>query len=291
MDISRKAFQPLICLSPFFCTACDNENPVENEEEKLSHEIIHDLKKRFEDTKIVSVRNLESNWLQGTEVNLLNKKEDKLYLFYQKNKPVLILTEYTKYENLPSQIKLYFSDSSFGKLRRDHIDKIVSEEYTLLPHKTFEFRFTQFIPDVGNLYTVLTFNEDGYIIPMRHHESINARFRRLPSMDEINYIKAHYGIDIRHYDTWGSEIFIYHVLQDNILKKVEFKDGKWEKTSYPIPLDSEIPSIILDQLYIEEPNFEYTLLHRIETANGNGYEFLNKEGNGYIIMANNTAVS
>ena len=104
MDISRKAFQLLICLFPFFCTACDNENPIENEEEKLSHEIIQDLKKCFEDTKIVSVRNWESNWLQGTEVNLLNKKEDKLYLFYQKNKPVLILTEYVKYENLPSQI-------------------------------------------------------------------------------------------------------------------------------------------------------------------------------------------
>ena len=284
MDITRKAFQLLISIFPLFCIACDNDNPAEKEEEKLSHEIIQDLKKRFEETKIVSVRNWESNWIQGTEVNLLNKKEDKLYLFYQKNKPVLILTEYTKYENLPSQIKLYFSDSSFGKLRRDQIDKIVSEEYTLLPHKTFEFRFTQFIPDVGNLYTVLTFNEDGYILPMRHHESINAKFRRLPSMDEINYIKAHYGIDIRHYDAWGSETVIYYVLQDNILKKIEFKDGKWEKTSYPIPSDSEIPSIILDQLYKEEPNFEYTQVHRLETANGNGYEFHNKEGNGYIII-------
>ena len=291
MDITRKAFQLLISIFPFFCTACDNENPVENEEEKLSHEIIQDLKKRLEDTRIVSVRNWESNWLQGTEVNLLNKKADKLYHFYQKNKSVLILTEYAKYENLPSQIKLYFSTSSYGKLRRDQIDKIVSEEYTLLPHKTFEFRFTQFIPNVGNLYTVLTFNEDGYILPVRHHESINAKFRRLPSMDEINYIKAHYGIDIRHYDARGSETFIYYVLQDNILKKIEFKDGKRGKTSYPIPSDSEIPSIILDQLYKEQPKFKYTQVNRLETANGNGYEFLYKEGNGYIIISNNTGNS
>ena len=205
MDITRKVFQLLISILPFFCTACDNDNPAEKEKEKLSHEIIQDLNKRFEDTKIVSVRNWESNRLQGTEVNLPNKKGDKLYLFYQKNKPVLILTEYVKYENLPSQIKLYFSASSYGKLRRDEIYKIVSEEYTLLPHKTFEFRFTQFIPNVGNLYTVLTFNEDGYILPVRHNESINAKFRRLPSMDEINYIKAHYGIDIQHYDTWEAK--------------------------------------------------------------------------------------
>ena len=35
----------------------------------------------------------------------------------------------------------------------------------------------------------------------------NAKFRQLPSMDEINYIKAHYGIDIRHYNSHESSIY------------------------------------------------------------------------------------
>ncbi len=280
MDISRKAFQLLICISSFLCTACDNENPVEKEKEKLNHEIIQDLKKRFEDTEIVSVRNRAT----GTEVNLIGKKGEKLYLFYQNNKPVLILTDFMKYDNLPSQIKLSFSASSFGKLRKDQIDQIISEEYALLPHKTFEFRFTQFLPNIGNLYTVVTFNEDGNMLPVRHYESNNAKIRQLPSMTEINYIKAHYGIDIRLFDALGSETSTYQVLQDNILKKVEFKNGKWEKTSYPIPLDTEIPSIIMEQLYKQESNFEYTQLYRLETASGNGYEFLNDKGNGYNII-------
>ena len=271
----------LLGIMPLFFTACNNDD-IETPEDKLSVEVAQDLDARFEGAVIKSVNNWEHDWVPGTEVNLVDKNGNDVHIFYQNFKDLArTVTDYARFENLPGQVREGFYRSSYGTLSIDQIEHIVCEEYAQLPKKMYKFQFHQSVSGIGNLYTMLTFNEDGYMLPVRHEGNIHeALLQPLPSSDEINFIYSNYGGNIRSY-VYDS----YQVFDHDVLKNVQFRDGKWIQTRYHLPLDTAIPSDVLEELNKQESDFVYTQLYRLETPDRNGYEFLNEEGNGYIIFS------
>ena len=279
----RKIFYLLWALMPFCITACDNDDVIETSEEKLSAEVKQHLKDYYADAKIKSFHNWWNNSPFGTEVNLIDKDGNDVSIFYYEFKELsLTVTKYANIENLPLKVKYAFLSSPYGNIKKENIRKIERDDYAQLPNKMYRFEFTSFVPGVGDLYTLLTFNDDGYMLPVNHGFVNQAWSNPLIDKSELEFIDHHYGADIRSYENLGGSN-CYYVIDHSILKKVNFRDSKWQSTLYPLPLDTDVPSEILKQLYELEPDFKYVQLNRVETPNGAGYQFLNEKGDGYTL--------
>lgn len=281
----KKIFYLLMGIMPFFAIACNNHDDYDDEQEKLSYEIKYDLKQRFQGSEIISYRNCMDYMRKGTEVNLIDKDGNKVSVFYQDfNKLSLTMTKYSNLDKLPIKIRYAFLDTPYGGMNMKDVTNIECDDYALLPHKMYKIEFTYFEPCVGNLYTMLIFNEDGYMLLENHDGHINLSWNNpIINEDEMEFIKNNYGTDIRSFNNdAGSDSF--YVLDQNVLKNVILRDEKWYYTIYPIPVDTEIPSNILEKLEKKESGFKYTALYMIETPKGYGYEFLNDKKQGYIIF-------
>ena len=274
----RKFLCLLLGLMPFF-TACDDDDDFETPETQLTSEVQQDLKERFEGAEIKAVHNGE----RGTEVNLIDKDKNEVSIFYHDfNKLDLTVTKFASFKKLPSQVKYAFYSSPYGKMKTDRIDHIVCDDYAMLPVKMYKIDFTYFAPGTGELYTQLTFNEDGYLLPVNHGFTNSSWLNPVINSAEINFINRNYGIDIRSYENLGGTVS-YYVMDHEVLKKVSFRNDKWQSTVYPLPLDTEVPTDILKQLYETEPGFKYVELKRVESPNGDGYWFVDDKGHGLII--------
>ena len=268
---------------PLFVTACDNEDDFAVAEDKLSAEVQQHLKAEYDGAEITSFHNWTNNWQPGTEVNLIDKKGNEVSLFFRDFKQLsLTVTKYARLENLPSRVRYAFLSSPYGNVDKERIDKIECDDYEQLPNKMYRFEFTTPVPGKGNLYTLLTFNADGYMLPVNHGFANSSWSNPIVDKDEVEFIDYHYGRDIRSYENLGGTNS-YYVMDHDILKKVCFRDDKWKSTVYRLPLDTPVSPDILKQLYETEPDFKYVTLNRVETPNGDGYQFLNEEGDGYII--------
>ena len=264
-------------------SACNNEN-LKSEEDQLTVEIKQDLKERFEGAEIKSVHNWIDSRKPGTEVNLIDKDGNEVYILYSDyQKPSHIATKFGCYDKLPATIKYAFQSSPYGQMSKDEIENIVCDDYALLPHKVYKIEFSVQTAEKRKLYTLLTFNEDGYMLPISHNGFIKSWICPLAESDEINFIHEKYGTDIRNFICDGG-YNSYQVLDHDVLKKIQFEDKTWKETIYPLPLETEIPASILEDLYKAETGFIYTQLYKIETPSTYGYQFLNEKGNGYIIM-------
>ena len=279
----KKIYFLLLGILPFFITACDNDDDVDLPKEKLSTEIEQHLEECYADAEIKSFYNWPNGWVPGTEVNLVDKDGNDVSIFYRDSKYLsLTVTQFSRFENLPSPVRNGFYASPFGEMNKERIDKIECDDYAQLPNKMYRFEFTYYVPGTGELYTQLTFNADGYMLPVKHGMTNKAWSNPALDRREIEFIDGHYGVDIRSYDNLGGSNS-YYVMDRDILKKVTFRADKWESTVYPLPLDTEVPADILKSLYELEPDFQYVTLNRVETPNGNGYQFVNDEGDGYVL--------
>ena len=279
----KKIIYLLLGVLPLFTIACSNDDDVENPQEKLSAEVAQHLKNYYAGANITSFYNWPNNTVPGTEVNLVDKDGNEVSIFYRDFKRLsLTVTKYAQFKDLPSPVRNGFYASPFGDMKTDRIDKIECEDYAQLPNKMYRLEFTYYVPGTGELFTQLTFNADGYLLPVNHGFTNQAWSNPVIHTVEVEFINKHYGVDIRSYDNLGGTNS-YYVMHRNILKKVEFRDDKWKSTVYPLPLDTEVPATVLNRLYELEPGFEYTTLNKVETSSGDGYQFLNEKGTGYII--------
>lgn len=278
----KKFYYLLLGILPFFITACDDDD-FETPKEKLSVEVEQHLKDCYADAEIKSFHNWRNSWQPGTEVNLIDKNGNEVSIFYRDfTKLSLTVSHFARFDNLPLPVKYAFLSSPYGNVEKNRIDKIECDDYAQLPNKMYRFEFTYDVPGKGELYTLLTFNADGYMLPVKHGFVNSSWSNPIIDMDEVEYISHHYGMDIRSYDNLGGTNS-YYVMDHDILKKVNFRNNKWESTVYLLPLDTEVSPDILKQLYEMVPDFKYVTLNRVETPNGDGYQFLNEEGDGYII--------
>ena len=279
----KKLYVLLLGILPFFTTACDNDDEMETSQEKLSIAVEKHLQECYADAEIKSFQNWPNGWVPGTEVNLVDKDGNEVSLFYRDSKVLsLTVTKFARFENLPASVRAAFYASPFGNMKKERIDKIECDDYAQLPNKMYRMEFTYYVPGSGELFTQLTFNADGYLLPVNHGFTNTAWSNPVVDRSEIEYIAGHYGVDIRSYDNLGGTNS-YYVMDHNILKQVKFRDEKWESTVYPLPLDTEVPENLLKRLHELEPDFVYVTLNRVETSNGDGYQFLNDNGKGYIL--------
>ena len=266
----------------FFTTACSNDD-VETPQEKLSAAVEKHLQECYADAEIKSFQNWANGWVPGTEVNLVDKNGNEVSIFYRDFKVLsLTVTKFARFENLPPSVRTAFYASPFGDMKKERIDKIECDDYAQLPNKMYRMEFTYYVPGSGELFTQLTFNADGYLLPVNHGFTNAAWSNPVVDRGEIEYIDGHYGVDIRSYENLGGTNS-YYVMDHNILKKVKFRDKKWKSTVYPMSLDTEVPENLLKRLRELEPDFQYVTLNRVETPNGDGYQFLNDNGKGYIL--------
>ena len=278
----KKIYCLLLGILPFFTTACSNDDD-EITPEKLSAEVKQHLQQCYADAEIKSFYNWPNSSVPGTEVNLVDKDGNEVSIFYRDFKNLsLTVTKYARFENLPSSVRNGFYASPFGNMKKDRIDNIECDDYAQLPNKMYRFEFTYYVPGSGELYTQLIFNENGYMLPVNHGFTNKAWPNPVIDHGDVEFINRHYGVDIRSYENLGGTKS-YYVMDRDILKQVNFRDSKWKSTVYPLSLDTEVPENVLKSLYVSEPDFKYTTLNRVETPNGDGYQFLNEKGNGYII--------
>lgn len=279
----KKIIYLLMGIMPFFTTACSNDDNVNMPQEKLSAKVEQHLLQCYPDAEIRSFYNWPNGRIPGTEVNLIDKDGNEVSIFYRYFKDLsLTVTKYAHFDNLPPSVRHAFYLSPFGNMKKDRIDNIECDDYAQLPNKMYRFEFTYYVPDFGELYTQLTFNADGYMLPINHSFTNKAWSNPDINQGDVTFINKHYGVDIRSYDNLGGTNS-YYVMDHDILKQVKFRDNKWESTVYPLPLYTEVPATILKRLYELEPDFQYVTLNRVESPNGDGYQFLNDKGNGYIL--------
>lgn len=277
----KKIFYSLIGALLLF-SACNSNDDAEALDEQLTPEVAQHLKDYYEGAKIRTVHNWKNDTHPGTAVELSDKEGNEVSLFFRDFKELsLTVTKFSRFDNLPSSVRNGFLASPYGEMEKDRINKIECDDYAQLPNKMYRFEFTNFVPDFGALFTQLTFNADGYMLPENHSFVNQAWFHPCIDTDEIDFINNHYGADIRSYDNNGG-FNDYHVVDHEVLKKVTFRDG-WHSTVYSVPLDTEVPAGSLKKLYELEPDFKYVTLRREESPNGNGYLFLNEKGDGYFI--------
>lgn len=274
----KKIIYFLMGVISFFTTACSNDDV-----EKLSVEVEKHLQQCYADAQIKSVHNWPNGWIPGTEVNLIDKDGNEVSIFYRDFKDLsLTLTKYASFDNLPPSVRHAFYLSPFGNMKKGRIDNIECDDYAQLPNKMYRLEFTYYVPGSGELYTQLTFNANGYMLPVNHSFTNKAWSNPDINQGDVAFINKHYGVEICSYDNLGGTNS-YYVMDHDILKQVKFRDNKWKSTVYPLPLDTEVPATILERLYELEPNFHYITLNRVESPNGDGYQFLNDKGNGYIL--------
>lgn len=279
----KKIIYLLMGIMPFFTTACSNDDDMDMPQEKLSAKVEQHLLQCYPDAEIRSFYNWPNGKIPGTEVNLIDKDGNEVSIFYRYFKDLsLTVTKYAHFDNLPPSVRHAFYLSPFGNMKKDRIDNIECDDYAQLPNKMYRFEFTYYVPDFGELYTQLTFNADGYMLPVNHGFTNKAWSNPDINQGDVTFINKHYGVDIRSYDNLGGTNS-YYVMDHDILKQVKFRDNKWESTVYPLPLYTEVPANILKRLYELEPDFQYVTLNRVESPNGDGYQFLNDKGNGYIL--------
>lgn len=279
----KKIIYLLMGIMPFFTTACSNDDDMDMPQEKLSAKVEQHLLQCYPDAEIRSFYNWPNGKIPGTEVNLIDKDGNEVSIFYRYFKDLsLTVTKYAHFDNLPPSVRHAFYLSPFGNMKKDRIDNIECDDYAQLPNKMYRFEFTYYVPDFGELYTQLTFNADGYMLPVNHGFTNKAWSNPDINQGDVTFINKHYGVDIRSYDNLGGTNS-YYVMDHDILKQVKFRDNKWESTVYPLPLYTEVPATILKRLYELEPDFQYVTLNRVESPNGDGYQFLNDKGNGYIL--------
>ncbi len=277
----KKIFYLLVGAMLLF-PACDSNDDVEAPDEKLTPEVTQHLKDYYEGAEIRTIHNWRNDIHPGTAVELLDKEGNEVSLFYRDFKELsLTVTKFSRFDDLPASVRYGFLASPYGEMKKDRINKIECDDYAQLPNKMYRFEFTNFVPDLGELFTQLTFNADGYMLPINHGFVNQAWSNPCIDTDEVDFIDNHYGADIRSYDNEGGSN-AYHVMDHGVLKKVTFRDG-WQSTVYPVPLDTEVPASTLKKLYELEPDFKYVTLRRVEARSGNGYHFQNEKGDGYFI--------
>lgn len=266
-------------------TACNDDNCTE-QNLKLTENIEKDIIKRFPDAVINSVRSYDNDIVSGIEVHLTDRNTNDVSVFYSRDICMLTVCKIRNFHNLPYAVKSAFAHSMYGTMNKEHINGIECIEYYDLNHAMYKIDFTYFVPGTGELYTLLMFNEDGYMLPVIHHSLNNPWWHKSVNLNQKNFIVSKYGADIRAYHNDGGYDCFY-VLDGNKLKYVSFCGNQWKSTTYDVPV-KDVPSGVKDVLYESYPDFKYTQVSFIESPEKNVYQFLNDDGKGYFVDAYHT---
>lgn len=280
----KPIFYLLLCL--FFClSACKNSDNFMKDNVILQPSIKQDIETRFPGSEILNVY----DFLTGTEINLKDKLGNNISLFYESDNSecMLTVTKFVSFENLPDEVKQSFYISPYGKRETDLFSNIECDEYKHLRRKMYKLEFYDTLGRHDNLYTLLMFNDDGFMFPVRHNTLNQSCWHKQLNTNEISFIENNYGNDIRSFNN-DSGYNSYYVMDHGILKYIQF-DEEWKSTTYSLPLETKLPVNVMIELQELQPGFNFVKLNKIETPYGEIYQFLDEKGDGYNI--GNTIVS
>lgn len=262
--------------------ACDHEEYVVFN--YLNENIEKDIAQRFPNAQINSIRSYQDQTASGTEVNLTDRNANDVSIFYKHDRWSLTVTKIRNFQSLPYAVKTAFHNSSYGNMNKNRIKRIECVQYKDLSHAMYKIDFTYYVPGTGELYTLLMFNEDGFMLPVLHHTLNDSWWHKTVNPYQKNFTVAKYGADIRAYNNDGGHD-CYYVLDGQTLKHVSFDDDRWVRTTFALPYHADIPTYVTDELRKAHPGFIYNQAFFIESPEKNMYQFLDHDGNGFMVEA------
>lgn len=278
--------------SIFTIVSCDdnNDNEPVDRSNPLPEAIQKDVSSRLKSGEVTDFK--ESDSQAGIiNVNFENKDTEEtgtIAYLLQDQKWLFTYSEIKSISQLPKEVQTTFDNLIY---KNAIIEKISKTERRDLNVSTYDIYFLHDTKMAQNVVHNVLINSDGrYLTTITADVKKPTFYSLYPLTDEISLIKDKYkNSEIKFYYNYTANTNNYIILHNDVIKFVEFRDNKWEKTDYKLPNDTKIPENVLNYLKRTDPNFVYTEVSYREGPEGNCYILTDTKSIndlGYIVTEN-----